>query len=398
MEIDLSDNDLIPTQSFGNKAPKNVIDSEHSKEYFSTERQFNKDPEALKLSSDLSMSLSFADDDNIEYPRGRDLIKDCPFCYTPTRKWIANIKQFDSYLFIFLILWLPYVSRFTFQTSYLHYTDSEPSLRSKTQNVLIYLLGLTFGLLMCISEMLNGIKVLLDDFGKNVDYGYSQVFNRASFHRGARVLHTTRSGFPLWTTKNNLLATKRPVSLLKWVYSLTLSEYFIHTIVVSRWVAAASVFIGASFYISIASVILARGINDSLHYVTIIHFINGLTLPLVLVYFVKFLYKYITFGIKSAFVKREGIKFEDPLPTRNGKTLLKRPIFAFLSDNCPCTYAVDVNSTLPKSYKYSIRYHCVVNGFNKAIFVIEIGTFTLYTIGTIIHSLFSKIHYRTISR
>ncbi|UKJ90202.1 hypothetical protein MACJ_001133 [Theileria orientalis] len=397
MEIDLSDNDLIPTQSCGNKAPKTMREADHSKECISIEHKFHKDPETLQLSSDLSMSVSFGDDD-IEYPRTRDLIKSCPFCYTPTRKWIANIKQFDSYLFIFLILWLPYVSRFTFQTSYLHYTDSEPSLRSKTENLLIYLSGFSFGLLMCISELLNGIKVLLDDFGKTEEYGYPKVFNRGSFHRGAQVLHTTRSGFPLWTTKNNVLAVKRPVSLFKWLYSLTMSEYFIHTLVVSRWVIAAAVFSGTFFSLSIASVIWAKGLNDSLHYVSNIHFINGLTLPLVLVYFVRFFYNYISRQIKSRLARREGVKFEDPLPTRSGKTLLKRPIFAFLGDSCPCTYAVDVNSTLPKSYKYSIRYHCVINGINKGTFVIEIGIFTLYTIVTIIHSLFSKIHYRTISR
>ncbi|BAM39906.1 conserved hypothetical protein [Theileria orientalis strain Shintoku] len=398
MEIELSENDLINTPSFGNKAPSMSRNVESSKEPFSIEKQLAKDPETLQSFSEDSRSVSFADDDDDGHQTTKDLIKDCPFCYTPTRKWVANINQFDAYLFIFLLLWVPYVSRFTFQTSYLHYTESQPSLRSTKENLLLYLCGVAFGLLMSVSEFFKGVKVLVDMYSRKKFYPGSADSYRDSYHRGALVLHATRSGFPLWTTKNNVLAAKRPVSFLKWAYRLTISEFFLHAFVVSRWLAAFGLFGGTFFTISVISLIAAKGLNDSFHYIFIIHFINGLTIPLVFVYVFKLLYKFISCQVKSILVKRKGLAFDDPVPTRNGKTFLERPVFAFLGDSCPCTFAVDASSKLPRSYRYSIRYHCVFNGFNKLIFFSEVAVLTLYTIGITLFSLFSKIHYRSISR
>ncbi|EAN32476.1 putative integral membrane protein [Theileria parva strain Muguga] len=349
------------------------------------------------LSSDV-YSRSSSDfielDDKVIIEEGEELLKECPSCYKPYGKFIANVKASDCLLFLFVVSWMPFIARFTFKTSYVNFVESAPSLRSTVGNKLVFFAGFFSGNMLIISDVIELVFKVVEYFkrGKTekLKLSLEDSDGELTYETGE-----TNDNLPGWKSKNNIIAENRPSSLRKWLCCTTFVEKFLHVLYNIRWLVSGYLFIITFVATSLISMFSAQSVNDSNFYLHLMHLINGLSIPLYFILGIKMVGMLFVVDAQNTLFKMNK-KYNDPIRmTRTGKTVISYPVFAFLTDKCPCNYAVKKGSSFPKNYRYSLRYHAMVTCGYKLVYLGIIMSHAMYIIGITIFSLATKINLRT---
>ncbi|XP_952527.1 uncharacterized protein TA11810 [Theileria annulata] len=333
-------------------------------------------------------------EDKVVIEEGEELLKECPACYKPYGKFIANLSGSNCLLYLFAISWMPFVARFSFKTSYVNFIESTPTLRSTVANKLLYFAVFFSGLMLIISDLIDIVFSYVEHNRRVITEKLKQTLNNSQLELAEK---SDLLGLELsvWKTKNHIIAQNRPSSLRKWLFCTTFLEKFLHVIYNFRWVLSGYIFVIIFFITSFLSMIVSKSVNDSNFYLYLMHMINGISIPFFLIFGIKVLRTFLSVEAKRI-SHNNNKKFNDPLVmTRKGKTLISHPIFVFLTDKCPCNYAVKKGSTFPKDYRYSLRYHAIISCSYKLAFFSVATAYFVYIAFVTVYSLSTKINLRT---